>query len=234
MALSSANLPAPDADLRETIRFAAAHDPTAEFRARWGADYPAQAMDLWGRLLADFKTGAAPSPGDPDDLLLALNYDIAAGPYMAIPPGQVRRFHQWLVDSLRVSLPEPVGRAIDQPQAHVFGHDAVLAVDASGIRLRRHDGSEHVVSFADCRANLATRFPELVSSQPPLVGFRDRSAEVPWIEFLSTPPTRVTFQPGAPVQTVLGGRFVVRSAPAGFSELQAAIAQRGFAVGDLG
>ena len=101
-------LPAPDADLRETIRFSASHDPTLQFRALWGAEYPARAMALWSGLTRSFKSGAAPPAENAEELLMGLSYDIAVGPYGQASGMQAPSFHRWLIDGLRRSL-DPAG-----------------------------------------------------------------------------------------------------------------------------
>lgn len=104
MDLTPDQLPGPTAEILEIVRFSAAHNPTPDFRARWGAEYAARAMDLWGELLLVFRHGAAPPQRAPDELLMGLAYDIAAGPYVPIPAGQTVAFHRWLVQALRRSL----------------------------------------------------------------------------------------------------------------------------------
>jgi hypothetical protein len=104
MDLTPDDLPRPDAGLGDFIRFSAAHNPTPDFRARWGADYAARAMDLWGELLLAFRHGAPPPFRAPDELLMGLAYDIAAGPYVQVPAGQSASFQRWLVQGVRQSL----------------------------------------------------------------------------------------------------------------------------------
>jgi len=104
MDLGVESLPARDAVLREIVVFAAIHDPTPDFRARWGTDYAACAMDLWGGLLRSFRKGAALPTGNSDELLMCLSYDIAVGPYSSVPTIQTLCFHQWLLQGLRASL----------------------------------------------------------------------------------------------------------------------------------
>jgi hypothetical protein len=95
------SLPGPEAGLREIIRFSATHDPTMEFRAQWGVDYPSRAMGLWSDLLQAFKSGSASPARNAEELLMCLSYDIAVGPYCPVPESQTVSFHQWLVQGLR-------------------------------------------------------------------------------------------------------------------------------------
>lgn len=95
-------LPGPEAGFRDLVRFAEAHDPTAEFRTRWGTEYASQARELWEKHRAAFAGGAAlPSGDSSDELLLCMNYQIAVSPYMAVSPDEVTAFCLWLIGGVR-------------------------------------------------------------------------------------------------------------------------------------
>ncbi len=104
MTIGIEGLPAVDATLREIIGFSASHDPTLDFRARWGGEYAARSMNLWSGLLQSFKSGEPSAAENPDELLMCLSYDIAAGPYSLVPVNQTLSFHQWLLHGLRKAL----------------------------------------------------------------------------------------------------------------------------------
>ncbi|GAA0754048.1 hypothetical protein GCM10009107_30100 [Ideonella azotifigens] len=65
------------------------------------------------------------------------------------------------------------------------------------------------------------------------MGFRDASANPPWIEFATSPSTRFVFEPREMPRTFQGGRFVARKHPPGYLELLEAVGELGFALGDL-
>lgn len=104
MELGVEDLPAPQATLAEVIRFASAHDPTLTFQARWGTDYRSLAMELWQCLLEAYQDKRpAVEEFSREEMLMGLNYDIAAGAHVqARDPSQ--SFHQWLIQGLRQSF----------------------------------------------------------------------------------------------------------------------------------
>ena len=104
MELDVEDLPKPQATLAEVISFARAHDPTLTFRARWGTDYSSLAMELWQSLLDAFKDKRhAVDEFSREEMLMGLNYDIAAGAHVQ-PSDPSQSFHQWLIQGLRQSL----------------------------------------------------------------------------------------------------------------------------------
>jgi len=117
---------------------------------------------------------------------------------------------------------------LEQPANCIQGLDerGVHFLDASGVR--------RFVSFAECRANAARTLPRTSAAGAALVGFRDASANPPWIEFATSPSTRFVFEPREMPRTFQGGRFVARKHPPGYLELLEAVGELGFALGDLG
>lgn len=102
MILPLDELPGPQADLHDLVRFAAAHDPTPEFQAEWGAAYAARARELWESHRAVFVSGAPLPDGDSiRELLLCMNYQIAAAPYLPVSADEVKALCHWLVGGMR-------------------------------------------------------------------------------------------------------------------------------------
>lgn len=112
---ASEALPRPGAPLRELIQFAARHDPTPLFRERWGESYAGKALDLWHAHVTAFRNGL-PASGGADELLMSLNYVVAAGLYSGAGQPDPAAFLAWLVDGLRRSLPAPPDASSESEQ----------------------------------------------------------------------------------------------------------------------
>ena len=97
------SLPGADATLEEIIRFARTADPTARFHERWGGEYADKARSLWNRCVQSFAAGEEP-PGDRDELLLCLAYDVSLGPYLGVPEVHKLAFLRWLLNGIRRSV----------------------------------------------------------------------------------------------------------------------------------
>jgi hypothetical protein len=101
-------LPGPDASLRQLIEFCGNHDPTTEFRERWGSDFQIKARDLWADSTDAFKNQRF-SSADADELLLCMAYNVAVSPHLSIPEATSHAYLHWVLRELREKLAlEPI------------------------------------------------------------------------------------------------------------------------------
>lgn len=118
-----------------------------------------------------------------------------------------------------------------------FGDKTVISVSSVGLRYLDNDGCNCFVDFDECHANY--RRTERTQSHDRsdslrCVGFRDSSAELSYMEFLTEPVTRFEFlKPPSPVFPP-GTKFVPRRVAQGYLEFITQLTKAGVTTGDFG
>lgn len=85
--------------LMELIRFVRRHDPTDDFRQRWGESFEPRRDDALARA-QDCVATDAPFTGSAADALLCMAHCVASAPYLGWPEAKVERHLRTLLQCM--------------------------------------------------------------------------------------------------------------------------------------
>lgn len=97
------NLPEPDAELRDLIKFCRRYDPTKDFMKAWGSEFRDRLQELWGASTLAFKEGRSTGYNS-NEVLLCMVYDVTIAPYIGVPEKITHSYLHAMIRELRDSL----------------------------------------------------------------------------------------------------------------------------------